>query len=70
MKVFDDIHLADFPDYVYFKKDDERIHFMKTDILDEIKADVINIADGRRSISVRSVIKIIDKHKEERKVEE
>lgn len=34
-------------------------------VLDKIRADVINIADGRRSIPVRSVIKIIDKHKAE-----
>lgn len=34
----------------------------KPDILDKIRADVINIADDRRSIPVRSVIKIIDKH--------
>lgn len=31
-------------------------------IFDKIKADIINIADSRRSIPVRSVIKIIDKY--------
>ena len=36
-------------------------------LLDKIRADVINIADGRQSISVRSVIKIIDKYKTESK---
>lgn len=37
----------------------------KESILDKIRADVMNIADGRRSMSVRSVIKIIDKYKAE-----
>ena len=32
-------------------------------ILDKIRADVINIADGRQSIKVRSVLKIIDKYR-------
>jgi hypothetical protein len=35
------------------------------DIFDKIRADVINIADGRRSIPVRSVINILNKYKEE-----
>lgn len=34
-------------------------------ILDKIRADVINIADGKKSIKVRSVLRIIDKHKAE-----
>ena len=34
-------------------------------VLDKIRADVINIADGKRSMSVRSVVKIIDKYKAE-----
>lgn len=34
-------------------------------VLDKIRADVINIADGRRSISVRSIVKILDKYKTE-----
>ena len=34
------------------------------DVLDKIKSDVINIADGRRSIPVRSVIRIFAKHRE------
>ena len=29
--------------------------------LDDVKADIINIADGRQSIKVRSVLRIIDK---------
>ena len=37
----------------------------KTDVLDKIKADVINIADGKQSIKVRSVLRIINKHKAE-----
>ena len=36
----------------------------ETDMLDKIRADVINIADSRRSMSVRSVINIIDKYRE------
>ena len=36
----------------------------KADVLDKIRADVINIADSRRSMSVRSVINIIDKYRE------
>lgn len=35
------------------------------DVFDKIRADVINIADSRRSISVRSVINIIDKYRKE-----
>lgn len=42
----------------------------RDDVLDKIRADVINIADDRRSISVRSVIKIIDKYKAESEVKE
>lgn len=30
--------------------------------LDVVKADIINIADGRQSIKVRSVLRIIDKY--------
>ncbi len=37
----------------------------QTSTLDKIRADVINIADGRRSMSVRSVINIINKYKAE-----
>ena len=33
--------------------------------LEKLRADVINIADGRQSIKVRSVLRIIDKHKAE-----
>jgi hypothetical protein len=32
-------------------------------MLDNIKADVINIADCKQSIKVRSVLRIIDKYK-------
>ena len=35
------------------------------DVLGKIKADVINIADGKQSIKVRSVLRIIDKYKAE-----
>lgn len=37
----------------------------KTDVLDKIRADVINIADGKQSIKVRSVLRIVDKYKAE-----
>lgn len=37
----------------------------KEPIFDKIRADVINIADGRRSMPVRSVINILDKYKAE-----
>lgn len=36
----------------------------KSDVLAKIRADVINLADGRRSMPVRNIIKIIDKFKE------
>ena len=35
------------------------------EVLDKIRADVINIADGKRSIPVRIVINILDKYKVE-----
>ena len=35
--------------------------------MDSIRADVINIADGKQSIKVRSVLKIIDKYREREK---
>jgi len=38
--------------------------------LEKLRADVINIADGRQSIKVRSVLRIIDKHKAEREEKE
>lgn len=34
------------------------------EVLDKIRADVINIADGKQSVKVRSVLRIIDKHRE------
>lgn len=37
-------------------------------VLDKIRADVINIADDKQSIKVRSVLRIIDKHKAESEV--
>lgn len=37
----------------------------KADALDKIRADVINIADGKQGIKVRSVLRIIDKYKAE-----
>jgi hypothetical protein len=39
--------------------------YIEREVLDKIRADVINIADGKRSMSVRSVVKIIDKYKAE-----
>ena len=33
--------------------------------LEKLRADVINIADGRQSIKVRSVLRILDKYKGE-----
>lgn len=39
----------------------------RDELLDKIKADVINIADGKQSIKVRSVFRIIDKYKAEEK---
>ena len=33
--------------------------------LEKLRADVINIADGRQSIKVRSVLRILDKYKTE-----
>lgn len=39
--------------------------YIEREVLDQIRADVINIADGRRSMPVRSVINIIDKYKSE-----
>lgn len=44
---------------------EKRVEYIKADVLNKIRADVINIADGRRSIPVRSVINILDKYKEE-----
>ena len=32
------------------------------DAIKDIRADIINIADGKRNIKVSSVFKIIDKH--------
>ena len=39
--------------------------YIEREVLDKIRADVINIADGRRSMPVRSVIDILDKYKAE-----
>lgn len=41
-------------------------HEDKVKVLDKIRADVINIADGKQSIKVRSVLRIVDKYKAER----
>lgn len=38
-------------------------HEDKVKVLDKIMADVINIADGKQSIKVRSVLRIVDKYK-------
>jgi hypothetical protein len=37
--------------------------YIEREVLYKIRADVINIADGRRSMPVRSVINILDKYK-------
>ena len=34
----------------------------KTDLFDDVRADVLNIADGKQTIKVRSILQIIDKH--------
>lgn len=44
-------------------------HEDKIKVLDKIRSDVINIADGKQSIKVRSVLRIIDKYKAESEVE-
>ena len=44
---------------------EQACHEDKMKVLEMIRADVINIADGRQSIPVRSVLKIIDKHQGE-----
>lgn len=41
----------------------EIVNILPIEVLDKIRADVINIADSRRSMPVRSVINIIDKYK-------
>lgn len=40
-------------------------HEDKMKVLDNVRSDVINIADGKQSIKVRSVLKIIDKYMKE-----
>ena len=40
--------------------------YIEREVLDKIRADVINIADSRRSIPVRSIINILDKYKVEK----
>lgn len=37
----------------------------RDELLDKIRADVINIADGKQSIKIRSVLRIIDKYRKE-----
>lgn len=43
----------------------ESAKILRADVLDKVRSDVINIADGKQSIKVRSVLRIIDKYREE-----
>lgn len=46
-------------------KDERNLIMKQGSNLDKIKGDVINIADGKQSIKVSSVLRIIDKYKPE-----